>query len=482
MNRRRLRILANFLSIGHLACSVKFLAAASLLLLLSSCDLLPVAKANPEPEFGRVQSALGSDGMVLLLVERPDELVTLNLLIRSGSANDPPDREGLAYVSARALLWGGGDWRVFDDQLADLGARLELQVEPSTILLRVELLAESAPEVFALLAELFAKPPSEQEVFSKLIEETLIRQSALREDDHELALSFFRRFVHEGSPLSSRMLGTRESMENLSLRDVQRFWAQHFVPSNMILAAAGELSLERLQLLAQQTWPASGVEAAALPEPRLTPRLGRRVLLVDKPMRSQNELVLGHLAPAPNDPAWPAFEVAVALVGGNFSSRLVRALRTQRGLTYDVRASRWRDAMSTTFYISTFAAPDRAMQVLEIILENLDRLVADGGSEEELVLARDYVAGHMLLAFDSPHTLALESARLLRYGLPPDAVASLSKAVAQLSISEIRAATMSLIQSRDLCIVMVCSAEHYGEALLRIDGVPSVMIARYDEE
>ena len=73
-----------------------------------------------------------------VLVSRPGGLVTFELVVRSGAAADPPDRSGVAYLSAQLLRYGTEEIDHFGlfDRLDDLGGHLRVDVDVSSTTLR----------------------------------------------------------------------------------------------------------------------------------------------------------------------------------------------------------------------------------------------------------------------------------------------------------------------------------------------------------
>jgi predicted Zn-dependent peptidase len=133
---------------------------------------------------------------------------------------------------------------------------------------------------------------------------------------------------------------------------------------------------------------------------RNPPVVAARPLQVLRRRTEQVHLTVGVRGLARHEPDRIALAVANQVLGGGLSSRLFQEVRERRGLAYSVYsyASSWCDAGSLVVYAAT--APTRAVQVLELIHVELDRLHAEGISERELEVATGYLEGSTVLGLE----------------------------------------------------------------------------------
>ena len=86
-----------------------------------------------------------------------------------------------------------------------------------------------------------------------------------------------------------------------------------------------------------------------------------------------------------------AFMMSHILGGGTFSSRLYKSVREERGLAYGVNAYLAARDHGTGLYISTATGADRAEETLQVIYDEIQKLINEGVGEEELQLAKNFV-------------------------------------------------------------------------------------------
>jgi len=421
-------------------------------------------------------------GMQVVFFGVGADVVSFQVLWHSGAMDDPPDRAGLAMVAAEHLVrcTAQMDRLAFEDRLGDLGARVELQVGESATLLRVEVLAEHAEAMLVLLGEMVDAPCEDEAVLAALFTELDGREAFRLDDDQRLARTLLASFAFGAHPYGRDPLARSESRQRIRMADVARYRDAHLHMSNAVLAVSGPVDAALLVRL-RETWQQFRVGERPVRAQRALPRArGTRLLLVDKANRSQHQVLVGLLLPPPTAENGPAFELVRVVLGGTFSSRLVRELRSERGWTYMVRAERWRYPESALLLLQTFVAPDRSVQTLGQMLHHLNDLGLHGMREGEFEAAQRYFVENWWLRFERPVDVALEAARFLHYGLSPEALQQVPERVAALEKGEVDAAFRSLVTEGDLSLLVLCSAALFESAFLRMPGLRSLAIVPYD--
>jgi zinc protease len=116
----------------------------------------------------------------------------------------------------------------------------------------------------------------------------------------------------------------------------------------------------------------------------------------------------------------PALEVGNAVFGGAFTSRLNLKLREEKGFTYGVRSRFAMRRRGGSFAVGTSVQREVTAQALADAMIEFERFVEAGPSEEEVVRARDYLAGIFPLRMESAAQLAARLAEVHIFGLADD--------------------------------------------------------------
>jgi zinc protease len=206
-------------------------------------------------------------------------------------------------------------------------------------------------------------------------------------------------------PYGTPTIGWMNEIEKLSRDDALAFYRRHYAPNNAILIVAGDITAKELKPLAEKYYgPVPRREIA--PRERLVepdPVAARRVILKSLRVR-EPQLIRGYLAPAA-DSGTPglALQVLDNILAGGSTGRLYKKLVVEDGIAVSASASYDGNAITYgTFNVFAQPAQDVAMDKLEQAIDaELDRLLKDGVTDEEVARAKSRLVDQAALARDS---------------------------------------------------------------------------------
>lgn len=238
-----------------------------------------------------------------------------------------------------------------------------------------------------------------------ILEEINMHEDAPEDVVHDL----FTQTLWPHHPLGRPILGTVETVVAATRTSVRRFYGRHYVPGNLVIAAAGNLRHDDLIRMLRQRMEtgrrlsASGHRGSAwnlrVPGRAPTPSGAH---LVKRRKTEQAHICLGTNGLARNDPDRFAFLIVNTALGGGMSSRLFQEVREKRGLAYTVYSyhSQYTEAGLFSAYAGT--TPARAHDVVALLRRELE-LVRDGALDDaEFERARGHVKGSMVLSLEDP--------------------------------------------------------------------------------
>ncbi|MBA2767761.1 MAG: insulinase family protein, partial [Sporichthyaceae bacterium] len=279
-----------------------------------------------------------------------------------------------------------------------------------------ESLAGGLADLLGLLAEVLtdaAYPRDQVEgERTRLAERTRrsLSQPGVIADETWLRRAFGTHPYGREHPLPEEVLDVSQA----SLRSAHR---RRLVPDGSLLVLVGDLSPTRVLDRVEDLLGAWDSDGHATQVPKVPPVQPGPLLLVDRPGAVQSNLRIGGTALARTDPAYPAQELANALFGGYFSSRLVRNIREDKGYTYSPRSSLQHGDRATFLLLQVDVATEvTAPAMLEVGYE-LGRLVSLPPSEQEVHDTAQYLVGALALAASTQAGLAGTLAILLAQGL-----------------------------------------------------------------
>jgi predicted Zn-dependent peptidase len=265
--------------------------------------------------------------------------------------------------------------------------------------------------------------PNEVDAERHVIVEEILMNLDMPEDHVHTLLA---EAVFPGHPLGREVLGTRETVEAASRDDIAEFFAGWYLPRNLVVVAAGDLDHDRVvDGFAATLGRLEGGHHPVRQAP--TTKLEPRVVLDDP--TEQAHLAIGWRGLDHFDDDRYALMVANQILGGGMSSRLFQEVREERGLCYSVYswASTYADAGTAGVYAGT--APARVGELLQVIDDEIAKLVATGVAESELAVAKGYIEGSLVLGLEDSGS---RMARLGRSLMARDEVVTVDEQLARI--------------------------------------------------
>lgn len=208
--------------------------------------------------------------VVIPVANKP--IVSVRLVFRTGSVDDPKGKEGLTALTARVLVEGGTkslDAAQLAEALFPMAAEVNVDVDKEFTTVAARVPRERLPRFLEIFSDFFLAPRFDEKEFGRLKAEQLstIRTRLRQENDEELSKIALDALLAEAHPYRHFTGGTEEGLTGLTLDDVRGHWKNVFTQDRLIIGLAGAVD----DALAQQVkttlsaLPAKGVERAPLP-------------------------------------------------------------------------------------------------------------------------------------------------------------------------------------------------------------------------
>jgi zinc protease len=449
-------------------------------------------KAGPETSLLQLQAGAGSDGESrfvtergsLLLVESDHSLPLVHVaaVLRTGSVHDPRGLEGMTRATARVMRMGTRSLssQEVEEKIDSLGAQLSVGVAPSYVQFGGVVVAHNLEPFVQLLSELFCAPALRARDLARAKRETVAELAAACDDDRALAARNFRSFALGRHPYGRPVVGSTDSVRAITREQVLAQYERHFVAGNLILAMAGAVSGVRAYELATRYFelPAGSAPKDRVPPPVFAP--GRRVLLVDKPQRTQTQIIIGTLGTRVEDPDHTALQVANVVFGGLFTARLTHEVRSVRGLSYGASSSLSHDRERELWSMWTFPAAKDAKQCIELQLRLYDEWVRDGVKPAELKRAKNFLIKSHAFEVDTAQKRLDQRVERELFGLPDDYHSGFVKHVSAVDREAANRAVARRLSRRDQAIVVVATASELRAELAALPKVRELRVVPFD--
>jgi predicted Zn-dependent peptidase len=327
--------------------------------------------------------------------------VTSGVWVGVGARDEPPELAGVSHFLEHLLFKGTEDRsaRAIAEAVDRVGGDMNAFTTKEYTAYYTRLPAAHMRLGIEILGDVLTAPAlraSDVESERQVILEELSMDADSPED---CAHTLLYQSLFPGHPLGWETAGDKDTVAVLATDDVRRFFERWYRPAAMVVAAAGALVHDEVVAEVERRFPSR--PGGELPE-RVRPGEAVVPLAVQRRRTEQAHVAMGFRAVARHDPDREALDVVNHCLGGGMSSRLFDEIREQRGLAYAVYSApaAYADAGALAVYAGT--TPSRVDAVLDLIEAELKRLLAVGLTDDELEVARGYLAGSFVMSLEDP--------------------------------------------------------------------------------
>ncbi len=420
-----------------------------------------------------------------VLLETSDALplVSVSIATPQGAVLDPPGLEGLSRFMARLMRRTAKNRNAQDNEaiIDALGGSLGAEVTYSALTVHGTVIVRSLSRFVDHMLETLSEPSFNAEELELLKRETESELIESLDNDRSLVRRGFRRLLFEGHPYGRSLIGTPKSVPQFTQERVSDLHRALFT-NDLTFAFAGDIEPEQAREIAERigaSLPQANTVVDPVPEPRAKP--GRRLLIIDKPERTQTQILIGGLGSHPHDEDHVALQVANTVFGGTFTARLTQEVRAKRGWSYGAYSSLPYDRQRQGFSMWTFPKADDAAACIKLELDLLKAWREHGITKKELNAAKRYLVRSHAFSIDTPSKrvgLKLDS---VIYDLPPGYYEEYTDRIQAVTLEQANQAIQNRISDRDLLVAVLGTESDIGGPVREaIDDLAEAKVVPFD--
>ena len=439
--------------------------ASIILLLMLTLSLLPVPNRGILLAMPQVQRMVLPNGLVLLMSEDHSlPLITLRLLVDSGSRRDPLGKEGLAYLTAKGRLLGTSTYSAttFNESLDFTGASLNASADDDFAVLSLRILKKDLDKGFDLFMEALTQPTFPREEIQQEVRKTLAAIQSAEENPGQIAYKVFQKTLFLNNPYGHPVEGTRQSLPQITREAISQFHKTYYRPNNAILAVVGDLTPEeiRAKLIPRLSqWP-----KAEIPDEDFTTTFaeGPETIEVNRNITQAN-IIFGHKGIRRKNQDYYAIQVMnYILGGGGFGSRLFEEIRVKRGLAYRVGSYFAPGKYPGSFQVVLQTKNESAQEAISVIRQEMARIQKELVSEEALERTKKYLVGSFPFRLDTQAELANSITQAEYYGLGLDYWKKYPSYINAVTREDVLRVAKSYLHPKKAILVVVGNLEEAG--------------------
>ncbi|MGC6480308.1 MAG: M16 family metallopeptidase [Flavobacteriaceae bacterium] len=431
----------------------------------------------PAMNFKDVHKFQLRNGLTVLLVETRKVPMTYVTLTYDNPIPIEPFGGTIAIMSN---MMGKGtqltDKETFQEEIDFMGASLSFR-GPVAI---GNSLSKHSERLLEMMAEASLQPKFTAEEFEKAkgqleqyLEMTDVQASAIRQRVQNI-LAYGKDHPLGTSP-------TKESLEEINLKNIQDFYAAEVSPDKAYLVVIGDEELKPLKKKIKKLfgdWKPKDKEVTILPRVKTLKK--SQIDFVHMPEVTQSEIsVFNTVLLQMKDPDYIAAQMANMILGGGPSSRLFKSIREEKKFTYGVNSSIGDNKYAPgLFQINTSVRNAVTDSTINALLTEIQKMWIARVSEEELANAKAKLTGDFIMALGDPATFARFAINVETQNLPEDYYENYLQKIASITPEDILRASTKYFQvdrshilvvgNRDQVLDPIKEKVHFGKRQIPI--------------
>ena len=428
------------------------------------------------PKFPRlgaeIERVVLPNGMVLYLQE-DHRLPLLNVVtfVRAGTYYEPAGKVGRAGLVDTVLRTGGTKNYppdMLEERLDFIAADLGVSMQAEDCVVTLNVPQKDADEGLRILADVLRNPLFEESRVELAKQQTIFQLRSSNDNPAPIIRREFNRLMFTEAHPSGRT-PTLEQIAKLGRDDLVQFHGEYFHPNQVMMGLTGDFNkqemLEKIKNLFGD-WARAEVNLPSLPKVNPEPKPG--VYYIPREL-NQSTIRLGHWATNRDNPDRFAIDLMDSILGGSsFSARLVKRVRNDEGLAYDVGSAFPTNQRDTSFFLVVAQTKtESTVQAVDSILDEVRRMASTPVSGDEFDTAKEMFLYSYVFRFAEPGRSMSALMNLEYDGLPADYLEKEFAGYQAVTPEDIERVAKKYLHTDQLTIFVVGDFPKFAEGLTK---------------
>ncbi|MHC5165544.1 MAG: M16 family metallopeptidase [Planctomycetota bacterium] len=333
-------------------------------------------------------------------VNRKARSASVGFFVRTGARDETPHISGVSHFLEHMLFKGTDELSALEVNAAfdRLGAKFNAFTSEENTVYYAAVLPEYLLDVSGLWMQLMR--PSLRDDDFEIEKNVILEEIAMYKDLPQFDVMDQARTLHFGQhPCSHSVLGSNESVSELSAKQMRSYFSERYAPNNMVLVCSGNFDFEALCQLAEKK--CSGWERANVSrELEDFPGTFKSIHIQNNNLTRHHICLLSHTL-SMQDPQRYAASLLGMIIGDDSGSRYYWGL-TEPALA-EIAAMQCESMDGTGAYYSYICCdPEKSSAVLGVIRNIFSELGKKGICESELEAAKNKMLSAVTIRCEQP--------------------------------------------------------------------------------
>jgi predicted Zn-dependent peptidase len=383
--------------------------------------------------------------------------VSVGVWIDVGSRDESSSRNGISHFIEHMVFKGTSNRSVKDiaRSLESVGGYMNAFTGKEHTCYYARVLDEFTELAIDVLSDLALHPTFPVKEIEKEKGVVIEELKNAEDDPDDIIHDYFEKALFGEHPLGFPVIGNEPNLRSFTRNDLLDHVKRHYLPQRMVLAAAGNISHERLVALAEKYFGELKSGSRQKTSDRSRPR-------GSKPMRKEYEKQIQQAHVCIGTQAWGIKSrhrypllVLNTLLGDGMSSRLFQNIREKYGFAYSVYS--YATMMSDAGVFSAYIGTDKAHVTTstDLILREFDKLRQKPVSKAEIQRTKAQLKGSMMLSLESIPNRMMRLGTSELYFQEFNSIDSILKHINEVSQDEIQEISSILFRDDALSKVII---------------------------
>jgi predicted Zn-dependent peptidase len=428
-----------------------------------------------------VEQVTLANGMRLFLLEDHElPLVSISVRLRTGSVYEPAEKVGLASITGEVMRTGGtatktGD--ALDEELESIAASVETGIGLNSGSASMSVLKQDLDTGLAILADVLRNPAFAQDKIelAKMQQRSMI--SRRNDDVGSIAGREFSKLIYGPQSVYARQ-EEYATIDDISRDDLVAFHKKFFGPNNAMLAVWGDFDTKQMIEKIEKAFEGWERVDLGLPEaPQVQYEFRKTVNVVRKDDVNQSNVYLGHLGGLMSDPDYFALIVMNRILGGGFTGRLFKNVRSREGLAYSVFGAYSANyEYPGEFYVGCQTKSESTVYAIRAMIKEVQKMQEAEVTDQELALAKDSFLNSFVFNFDTKGEIVNRLMTYEYFGYPADFLQKTKQNVEKVTKADVLRVAKKHLQPDKVQILAVGRPDDFDEPLSALGPVSEIDI------
>jgi len=443
-------------------------------------------KPGPNPKFGlpTIEKTKLKNGLEVWMVEQNElPLVSMNLVLGTGSSNEPNDKTGVAGMTAQLL--DDGTTTLSAAEIANRQQALGINIGSGSgwdsTGVTLQTLTKNLDEALALYADIILNPSFPATELESVKRRAIVGLRQQKANPNAISNVVYNKVLYGDHPYGRNT--TEATIEAIKRDDLVSYYDSTYRPNNGTLIVVGSFDKAALKDKLEKAfanWKPGEIKVNELPTAKPQEKAG--IYIVDRPNSAQSVVSVGQIGVDRMNPDYVAIQVMNAVLGGGFTARINMNLREDKGYTYGARSG---------FTFRRGAGPFEAggdMQTAvtrEAIIELMKELNGIRGpipiTQKELDYNKQSIIRRFPAGFETIGAISTQLSNLVIYDLPDSYFNDFIARVNAVTLDDVNRVAKKYLDPSKMAIVIVGDRKviepglkdlGYPIILLNTEGVP----------